>query len=186
VTKSDLHVAESYRQRLLISRADIQRRVTELAQQISKDYAGRIPILIGVLNGAFIFLADLVRQLQIDCEVDFVKISSYGYGKESSGAVRMLKDLDADIRDRDVLVVEDIVDSGLSVQWLRRYFEEREPRSLRVVAFLRKVGAARVPYEVEYVGFDIPNAFVVGYGLDLGQRYRNLPDIYVLEEMSPP
>ncbi len=167
---------------VLISSKEVQERIRELGEQISRDYEGKVPILVGVLNGAFIFMADLVRQLRIDCEVDFVKISSYGDRTESSGTVRMLKDLDADIEDRDVIVVEDIVDSGLSVQWLRRYFEARKPRSLRFVTLLKKLGAAKVAYDVDYVGFEIPNAFVVGYGLDLAQRLRNLPEIYVLDE----
>ncbi|MDZ7372797.1 MAG: hypoxanthine phosphoribosyltransferase [candidate division KSB1 bacterium] len=175
-------MAELYRKRLLIPAEEVQRRVSELAEQISTDYEGKVPVLVGVLNGAFMFMADLVRRLKIDCEIDFVKLSSYGRRKESSGKVRLLKDLGLDIRDRDVLVVEDIVDSGLSVQWLRRYLESRGPRSLRFVTFLRKEGAARVDYDVEYVGFDIPNLFVVGYGLDFAEKFRNFPEIFVLEE----
>ena len=170
------------RPQVLISSKEMQERIRELGEMISRDYADKVPILVGVLNGAFIFMADLVRNLTIDCEVDFVKISSYGNAKESSGRIRMLKDLDADIEGRHVIVVEDIVDSGLSVQWLRRHFESRKPQSLRFVTLLKKKGAAKVAYEVEYVGFEIPNAFVVGYGLDVAQRLRNLPDIYVLED----
>ncbi|NOZ55706.1 MAG: hypoxanthine phosphoribosyltransferase [Calditrichaeota bacterium] len=168
--------------RILIPQDEMQQRIKELGEQISRDYQGSVPILVGVLNGAFIFLADLVRNLTIDCEIDFVKISSYGDAKESSGHIRVLKDLDADIEGRDVLVVEDIVDSGLSVQWLRKYFTSRKPRSVRFVTLLKKLGSARVPYEVEYVGFEIPNEFVVGYGLDYAQLLRNLPAIYVLED----
>ncbi len=168
------------RENVLISSESIQQRVRELAKQISEDYSGTIPVLVCVLNGSFLFFADLVRQLTIDCEVDFLKISSYGNSMKSSGRVRILKELDCHIEGRDVLVVEDIIDSGLSVNFLRKWLSESRPKSLKFVSLLVKEGAAVVDYECEYIGFKIPNKFVVGYGLDYAQLLRNLPEIYVM------
>ncbi|MDZ7272412.1 MAG: hypoxanthine phosphoribosyltransferase [candidate division KSB1 bacterium] len=165
--------------KLMLSPRRIQRRIKELAKELSRDYRGRVPVLIGVLNGGFIFLADLIRHLEIDCEVDFMKISSYGDETMTSGWVKLLKDVDCQIEGRDVIVVEDIVDSGLSIQFLQRRLQRFRPRSLKYVTLLLKEGAARVPYEVDYVGFRIPNEFVVGYGLDQAQLLRNLSGIYV-------
>lgn len=165
---------------ILLTAEQIATRVDELAERIRVDYAGKCPILVGVLNGGVIFFADLLRRLEIDCEVDFIKISSYGDAMKSSGRVKIKKHLDADITDRDVLVVEDIVDSGHSIRFLRRVLEELNPKTLRFVSLLVKEGAAQVDYDVDYVGFRIPNRFVVGYGLDYAQRLRNLPDIYLM------
>ncbi len=165
---------------LLLSEETIKKKVKELGRRISKDYQGKCPILIGVLNGSFIFCADLFRELDIDCEVDFIKISSYGESMESSGAVHLLKDIDANIEGRHVLVVEDIVDSGYSLQYLRKRIKEANPETLNFVSLLIKEQAAKVPCEIQYVGFKIPNRFVVGYGLDHAQKFRNLRNIYLL------
>lgn len=167
--------------KVLLSATDIQQRVTELGQQISGDYHGKCPILIGVLNGAFMFCADLFREITIDCEVDFIKISSYDAAMETSGAVKLLKNIDADLNGRDVLIVEDIVDSGYSVQFLGKKLDPLKPKSLRFVSLLVKEGALRAPVEIDYVGFKIPNHFVVGYGLDFAQKLRNLPHVYLMD-----
>jgi hypoxanthine phosphoribosyltransferase len=164
----------------LIPREAIARRVVELGEEISRDYAGRVPVLIGILKGATVFLADLIRALSIDVEVDFMAISSYGRGTVSSGTVRLLKDLDLDISGRDVLVVEDIVDSGLSLDYIRRNLETRHPRSLSLVALLDKRERRQTGVDVGYVGFPVPDAFVVGYGLDYRELYRGLPEVAVL------
>lgn len=168
--------------RLMVSPRRIQRRIKELAKELSRDYRGRVPVFIGVLNGGFIFMADLIRELEIDCEVDFMKISSYGDETMTSGWVKLLKDVDCQIEGRDVVVVEDIVDSGLSIQFLHRRLQRFKPKSVKYVALLLKEGAAKVPYEVDYVGFRIPNEFVVGYGLDQAQLLRNLGGIYIKKE----
>ncbi|SHK94809.1 hypoxanthine phosphoribosyltransferase [Rhodothermus profundi] len=168
--------------RLFLDAATIQKRVAELGRQISRDYADRQPILIGVLNGAFMFLADLMRYLTIDCEVDFLKLSSYGAAKVSSGQVYELKKIDADIQGRHVLVVEDIVDTGLSMQFILERLQAYEPASVATVTLLHKAEATQVDVPLDYVGFQIPNKFVIGYGLDYGQLARNLNAIYILEE----
>ena len=165
----------------LLATETIQTRVAELAQEISKDYLGKCPILIGVLNGAFIFMADLVKRLTVDCEVDFIKLSSYGNAKKSSGKIDVLKDIDCHLEGRDVLVIEDIVDSGLSVKYLEQKIRDCQPNSLKFVSLLRKEGAAKIDFEIDYLGFWIPDEFVVGYGLDFAQKFRNLPAIYVLK-----
>jgi hypoxanthine phosphoribosyltransferase len=167
---------------ILISREDLQRRVAELGAEVSADYDGRDLILVGVLRGAFVFLADLMRHLTVPHEVDFMAVSSYGSSTDSSGVVRILKDLDGSITGRDVLIVEDIIDSGLTLQYLLRNLKAREPRSLEVCALLTKPGRRRVELPTRYVGFEIPNRFVVGYGLDHAQRHRNLNHIAVLED----
>jgi hypoxanthine phosphoribosyltransferase len=154
--------------------------VRELGGEISGDYAGRVPVVIGILKGAVVFLADLVRALSIDVEVDFMAISSYGRGTVSSGTVRLLKDLDIDISGRDVLVVEDIVDSGLSLDYIRRNLETRHPRSLSLVALLDKRERRQAGVDVGYIGFPVPDSFVVGYGLDFRELYRGLPEVAVL------
>ncbi|MCG8603980.1 hypoxanthine phosphoribosyltransferase, partial [bacterium] len=154
---------------VLISKDEIKKKVKELGRQISDDYEGKCPILIGVLNGSFIFCADLFREIDIDCEVDFIKITSYGDDKVSSGEVKLKKDVDAHVANRDVLVVEDIVDSGYSVQYLRNRLEQANPKSLKFVSLLVKEGAEKIPYKIDYVGFKSPNRFVVGYGLDFAQ-----------------
>ena len=165
---------------ILVQPDELAHRVRELAEQISNDYDGKDVLLIGVLKGAVFFLADLMRQLTVDCEVDFMAVSSYGSSTDSSGVVRILKDLDASIEDRHVLIVEDIVDSGLTLSYLFRMLGGRGPASLEVCALLRKPDAVKVDVPVKYVGFDIPNEFVIGYGLDYAERYRDLPFIGTL------
>jgi hypoxanthine phosphoribosyltransferase len=160
---------------VLVDEARLQGRLRELAAEIDRDYAGRDLLLVGVLKGAIMVMADLSRALHTPAEMDWMAVSSYGSGTKSSGVVRILKDLDKDITGRDVLVVEDIIDSGLTLSWLLANLGSRSPASLEVAALLRKPDAAKVPVEVRYVGFDIPNEFVVGYGLDYAERYRNLP-----------
>ena len=167
---------------ILVQPDELEHRVTELAQQISKDYAGKDVLLIGVLKGAVFFLADLMRKIEVDCEVDFMAVSSYGSSTDSSGVVRILKDLDASIEDRHVLIVEDIVDSGLTLSYLFRMLGGRSPASLEVCALLTKPDRREVDMPIRYVGFEIPNKFVVGYGLDFAERYRNLPYVGVLQE----
>jgi hypoxanthine phosphoribosyltransferase len=156
--------------------------VAELGAEVSVDYEGRDLLLIGVLKGAVFFMADLMRHLTVACEVDFMAISSYGDATDSSGIVRILKDLDINIEGRDVLVVEDIIDSGLTLSYLMRNLESREPASLEVCALLTKPSRREIDVRVRYVGFEIPNKFVVGYGLDFAERYRNLPYVGVLDE----
>ncbi len=168
--------------RLFLDATTLQQRVAELGRQISRDYEGRQPILIGVLNGAFMFLADLMRYITIDCEVDFLKLSSYGAAKVSSGQVYELKKIDADIRGRHVLIVEDIVDTGLSMQFILERLKAHGPASVATVTLLHKAEATQVDVPLDYVGFQIPNKFVIGYGLDYGQLARNLGAIYILEE----
>jgi len=167
---------------ILVSEEDLERRVAELGAEISHDYAGRDLLLIGVLKGAIPFLADLMRTLEVDCEVDFMAVSSYGSATDSSGVVRILKDLDASIEARDVLLVEDIIDSGLTLHYLIKNLRARNPASLEVCALLTKPERRRVEMPIRYVGFEIPNRFAIGYGLDHGQRYRNLRYVAVLDE----
>jgi hypoxanthine phosphoribosyltransferase len=163
--------------RLVVGSDDIQRKVAELGARITKDYEGRPPLLVGVLKGAFIFMGDLARAIDLPIDVDFMAISSYGSATQTSGVVRIVKDLDADLTGRHVLIVEDIVDSGLTLAFLRRNLLARHPASLAVCALLVKSGLQRVDPDLAYVGFDIPPEFVVGYGLDVAERYRNLPYI---------
>jgi hypoxanthine phosphoribosyltransferase len=167
---------------ILVPADHLHRRVRELAAQVSEDYAGRELLLIGVLKGAIFFLSDLMRNLTVPCEVDFMAISSYGSATRSSGVVRILKDLDAAIEGRDVLIVEDIVDSGLTLKYLLRNLAGRRPRSLEVCALLVKPERREVDLQARYIGFEIPDRFVVGYGLDYAERYRNLPYVAVLEQ----
>ena len=166
----------------LISEDDIKKRIIDIAADISKEYKGRIPIVIGVLNGSFLFLADIVRKLDIEYEVDFIKISSYGSSKTSSGTVRLLKDISADITGRDIILIEDIVDTGLSLKFLKKRFEEAEPSSLTFVTLLHKEHTSKIDFKIDYIGFEIGNEFVVGYGLDYEQKLRGLPSIYTLSE----
>ena len=167
---------------ILIDEETLAARVAELGAEVSADYEGRDLLLIGVLKGAVFFMADLMRHLTVACEVDFMAISSYGDATDSSGIVRILKDLDINIEGRDVLVVEDIIDSGLTLSYLIRNLESREPASLEVCALLTKPSRREIDVPVRYVGFEIPNKFVVGYGLDFAERYRNLPYVGVLDE----
>jgi hypoxanthine phosphoribosyltransferase len=165
---------------VMISERRIKTKVKKLAQQINKDYKGTVPVFIGVLNGSFIFFADLIREITIDCEVDFLKLSSYGDAKISSGDVRLLKDLNCQVEGRDIIIVEDIVDSGLSMQYIKNLILEDKPRSFRIVTLLYKKDAIKLPITLDYVGFEIPKDFVIGYGLDYAQRDRNLKSIYRL------
>ncbi len=167
---------------VLVTADELQRRVGELGREISSDYAGRPLLLIGVLKGAVFFLSDLMRFIDIPVEVDFMAVASYGSATDSSGVVRILKDLDAAIEGRDVLIVEDIVDSGLTLQYLMRNLGSRGPRSLEVCALLTKPERRKVDLPTRYVGFEIPDRFVVGYGLDYAERHRNLPYVAVLEQ----
>jgi hypoxanthine phosphoribosyltransferase len=168
--------------RLYLSREQIKDRVRQLGETISRDLAGQTPVLIGVLNGSFMFLADLLRAVDIDCEVDFLKLSSYGAQKISSGVVRELKKIDADIEGRHVIVVEDIVDTGLSMQFILEKLQEHGPASVKVATLLHKYEATRVETQLDYVGFRIPDLFVIGYGLDYGQLGRNLDQIYIMDD----
>jgi len=163
---------------IMISEQKIKDRVKELADEINADYAGRIPVFIGILNGSFIFFADLIREITIDCEVDFLKLSSYGDAKISSGNVRLLKDLNCQVTDRDIIIVEDIVDSGLSMQYIRDMILRQNPTSFKVVTLLYKPASIKSNIQLDYVGFTIDPEFVIGYGLDYAQRERNLKAIY--------
>jgi hypoxanthine phosphoribosyltransferase len=167
---------------ILIDEDALSGRVAELGAEVSDDYRGRDLLLIGVLKGAVFFMADLMRHITVPCEVDFMAISSYGDSTDSSGIVRILKDLDINIEGRDVLVVEDIIDSGLTLSYLMRNLESREPASLQVCALMTKPDRREIDVPVRYIGFEIPNRFVVGYGLDFGERYRNLPYVAVLSD----
>jgi hypoxanthine phosphoribosyltransferase len=167
---------------ILVQPDELEHRVSELAAEISTDYAGKDVLLIGVLKGAVFFLADLMRKIDVDCEVDFMAVSSYGSSTDSSGVVRILKDLDASIEGRHVLIVEDIVDSGLTLSYLFRMLGGRSPASLEVCALLTKPDRREVDMPIRYVGFEIPNKFAIGYGLDHAERYRNLPYVAVLDE----
>jgi len=165
---------ESDLEHVLLTEQQVLDRISEVAKQIDEDYAGKTPLLVGVLNGAVMVMADLARALSIHADMDWMAVSSYGSGTTSSGVVRILKDLDADVDDRDVIIVEDILDSGLTLSWLLKNLNSRKPASLEVFTLLRKPDALKVKVEPKYIGFDIPNEFVVGYGLDYAQRYRNL------------
>lgn len=163
-----------------IPEEQIRERIKELAARINADYAGRIPIFIGVLNGSFIFLSDLIREINIDCEIDFFKLSSYGDAKISSGQVTLLKDLNCQVLGRDIIVVEDIIDSGLSIAFIKKIIEKESPKSLKFVSLLLKKGIPRIDFPIDYIGFEIPPDFVIGYGLDYAQKVRNLKSIYRL------
>ena len=165
----------------LIEEARLKERIAELGDEISNDYAGHDLLLVGVLKGAVFFMSDLMRHLTVPCEIDFMAISSYAGATESSGVVRILKDLDTNIAGRDVLIVEDIIDSGLTLHYLLRNLGARDPRSLEVCALLTKPERRRIDLPIRYVGFEIPNRFAIGYGLDHGERFRNLPYVAVLE-----
>jgi len=165
---------------ILVQPTDLERRVRQLGAEISRDYADRDLLLIGVLKGAIFFLADLMRSIEVPCEVDFMAVASYGSATDSSGVVRILKDLDAAIEGRDVLIVEDIVDSGLTLQYLLRSLSTRNPRTLEICALLTKPERRKVELNPRYVGFEIPDKFAIGYGLDFAERYRNLPYVAAL------
>ena len=165
---------------VLFTAEQIDQRIAELARAVEADYAGRDPLLVGVLKGAIMVMADFSRELRLPVTMDWMAVSSYGSGTKSSGVVRILKDLDTDLHGRDVLIVEDIIDSGLTLAWLRQNLESRGAASVEIVALLRKPEAAKVEVPVKYIGFDIPDAFVIGYGLDYDERYRNLRGVGVL------
>ncbi|MGI8794588.1 MAG: hypoxanthine phosphoribosyltransferase [Acidimicrobiales bacterium] len=165
--------------RVVVARDDVNRRVAELGEQITADYEGRAPLLVGVLKGAFVFMSDLARAIRLPVEFDFMAVSSYGAATKTSGVVRIVKDLDIDLSGRDVIVVEDIIDSGLTLNYLRRNLMARNPASLEVCALLVRDGRQTEDLNLAYVGFSIPPDFVVGYGLDVAERYRNLPEVCV-------
>jgi len=167
---------------VMISERRISARVRERARRINRDYRGKVPVFIGVLNGSFIFFADLIREVTVDCEIDFMKLSSYGDAKISSGNVRMLKDLNCQVGGRDIIIVEDIVDSGLSMEYIKSLILRQNPTSFRIVTLLYKKDAVKTDIKLDYVGFEIPRDFVIGYGLDYAQRERNLKAIYRLKE----
>jgi len=169
--------------RIVVAEDDLQARIRELGKELTADYADRPPLLVGVLKGAFVFMSDLSRAIDLPVEFDFMAVSSYGSATRSSGVVRIMKDLDLDLTDRHVVIVEDIVDSGLTLAYLRKNLAARGPASMEVCALLVKEGLQRVELDLRYVGFRIPPAFVVGYGLDVGERYRNLP--FVAEYAGP-
>ena len=176
----DLEVVKGDIERVIVTEEELQSRIKELAAQVNKDYEGKDLLLVGVLKGAVMAVADLSRALQRHIDMDWMAVSSYGSGTKSSGVVRILKDLDRDITGRNVLIVEDIVDSGLTLSWLKANLESRGVGSVEILSILRKPEAAKVEVNVKYVGFDIPKDFVVGYGLDFNEKYRNLPFIGVL------
>lgn len=164
----------------LLSDEQIQKRVKELGEEISRDYRGKVPIFIGVLNGSFIFMSDLLKNVDIECEVDFFKLSSYGDAKISSGNVKLLKELNCNVNDREIIIVEDIVDTGLSIKYIEELFSKHTPKSMKVVSLLVKPDSLKYDVKIDYIGFKIPSQFVIGYGLDFQQKYRNLSSIYVL------
>jgi hypoxanthine phosphoribosyltransferase len=185
---SEVQFSDPHIGRVLVPAADLRRRVEELGEAITADYASRPPLLVGVLKGACFFLSDLARAIRLPVEMDFMAVSSYGSATHTSGVVRIVKDLDVDLTGRHVLIVEDIVDSGLTLSYLRRNLAARHPASLEVVALLVKEGLQSADLDLAYVGFDIPPEFVIGYGLDAAERYRNLPFVaaYVDEVPSHP
>jgi hypoxanthine phosphoribosyltransferase len=168
-------------QEIILTEKAVRDRIAEMGAEVSRDYAGETVLLVAVLRGAALFIADLAREITVPLEMDFMAVSSYGSSTKSSGVVRILKDLDEIIEDRNVLVVEDIIDSGLTLKYLLKNLASRKPRSLEVCALLSKEGRQRVPIDCKYVGFNIPDEFVVGYGLDFAERYRNLPYIGILK-----
>ncbi len=178
----DTIIAYDKKFKLLFSEEQIQKRTEELAKQISDEYKNTVPVFIGVLNGSFLFMSDLIRYISIDCEIDFFKLSSYGDAKISSGRVKMLKELNCDVNGRDIIIVEDIVDTGLSVKYIEKLFKQHKPGSMKVVSLLVKQDSLKYDLKIDYIGFNIPSKFVVGYGLDYAQKYRNLRSIYVLNE----
>jgi hypoxanthine phosphoribosyltransferase len=171
------------RLRPLISRQQIALKVSELGRRITEDFAGEPVILIGILKGATIFLADLARQIELEATFDFIAVSSYNHQNHPSGEVRLVKDVDESLQDKNVILVEDILDTGLTLTYLRHLFLARRPKQLKIAVLLNKVSRRIQPVPVDYVGFEIPGCFVVGYGLDFAERYRNLPEIYALESV---
>ena len=168
--------------KILIGRDEITKAVDRLASEIKRDYQGKQPLLIGVLKGSFVFMADLIRQLDLPLELDFVRLSSYGAARESTGRVRVVQGLKTPIKDRDVLVVEDIVDTGITISFLLDYLKKKQPASLKLCVLTNKPSRRIVPVSIDYLGLTVPDKFVVGYGLDFDERFRNLPDIYTIED----
>jgi hypoxanthine phosphoribosyltransferase len=168
--------------KILISRDEIAKAVARLAREISRDYQDKEPLLISVLKGSLVFTADLIRQLDFPLELDFIRLSSYGAAREGSGKVRVVQGVKTSIRGRDVLVIEDIVDTGVTISFLLGYLRKKKPASVRLCALTDKPSRRKVPVPIDYVGFTVPNKFIVGYGLDCDERFRNLPDIYVMED----
>ncbi|MCD6176835.1 MAG: hypoxanthine phosphoribosyltransferase [Candidatus Cloacimonetes bacterium] len=169
-------------EKILKTETEIQEKIKQLGRQISKDYEGKNPIMICILKGGIVFLSDLVRSISIKVELDFMSLSSYGDSTQSSGVVRIKKDIDADISNRDVIIVEDIVDSGLTLKYINDYFKQHNPASVKICTLLDKPKAHKIEINIDYVGFEVGNEFVVGYGLDYAQRYRNLPYIGILKK----
>ena len=167
--------------KIIIDRDDIAKAIARLASEIRRDYQDKQPLLIGVLKGSFVFMADLVRQLDLPLELDFIRLSSYGAARESSGKVRVVQGVKTPIKGRDVLIIEDIVDTGITLSFLLDYLNKKQPASLKLCALTDKPSRRRFPVPIDYLGFTVPDKFIVGYGLDLDQRFRNLPDIYSLE-----
>ncbi len=168
--------------KILISRDEIAKAVDRLARDIERDYQGKQPLLISVLKGSFVFMADLIRQLDLPLELEFIRLSSYGAARESSGKVRVVQGAKTPIKDRDILVVEDIVDTGITISFLLDYLKKKKPASLKLCVLTDKPSRRRVPVPIDYLGFTVPNKFIVGYGLDFDERFRNLPHIYTLED----
>ena len=166
---------------VLLSEEELQTRVRELGAQITRDYAGKTPFFLGVLKGCYVFMADLVRSVDLHCSMDFMAVSSYGRGTTSTGAVRITKDLSRDIEGKDVIIVEDILDSGITLSYLKKYLANRKPASIRIVTLLDKPARRKTDIQADYSGFTVPDEFVVGYGLDFAEGYRNLPYIGVLK-----
>jgi hypoxanthine phosphoribosyltransferase len=168
--------------KIFISHDEIVKSVDRLACEIKRDYQGKQPLLIGVLKGSFVFMADLIRQLDLPLELEFIRLSSYGAAKESSGKVRIIQGVKTPVKGRDVLVVEDIVDTGITISFLLDYLKKKRPASLKLCVLTDKPSRRRVPVPIDYLGFTVPNKFIVGYGLDFNERFRNLPHIYTLED----
>jgi len=169
-------------ERILYSEKEIRGKIKELGGRITKDYAGKDVIFIGILKGSVMFMSDLLKEVNIPCRMDFMAVSSYGNSAVTSGVVRILKDLDFEIRDKDIIIVEDIIDSGVTLQYLIKYLKARKPRSIEIACLLNKPERRKVEIEVKYLGYDVPDYFLVGYGLDYAEKYRNLPYIAVLKE----
>ena len=175
-------MTESLKLEILITKEEIKKEVARLAQEISRDYRGKRPLLLGILKGSFIFMADLIRLLDIPVELDFVNLSSYGSARVTSGEIKVVQGLRCPVKGRDVLVIEDIVDTGLTVGYFLNYLKKRKPSSLKLCALFDKPSRRKISVPIDYRGFTIPNRFVVGYGLDYNQRFRHLPDLYVVED----
>ncbi|WBW97943.1 hypoxanthine phosphoribosyltransferase [Oceanirhabdus sp. W0125-5] len=169
-------------QRVLISEEEIEKKVAEIAESISEEYKGKDVILIGILKGSVMFMSDLLKKITIPCKMDFMAVSSYGEASESSGVVRILKDLDFEIRDKHIILVEDIIDSGITLTYLLKYLNARNPASLEIACLLNKKDRRKVEVNAKYIGYDVPDYFLVGYGLDFAEKYRNLPYVGVLKE----